>query len=115
MEGLDELRINTTTVSLYATEKLTITYEAYNLNRHILLSCSLRPLSITMEKYDILIYHTIYLYILNIGVYASTPRWWRVAAGTCRRNYGFVSLCIVCAKVVFNLISLHRTNNVKIL
>lgn len=36
-----------------------------------------------------------------------------MAAGTCWRNYGFVSLCIVCANV--NLISLHGTNNVTIL
>jgi hypothetical protein len=46
------MRINKNTVRWYATEKITITYEAYNLNKQTFLGCSLYPLRITMEIHD---------------------------------------------------------------
>ena len=55
------MRVNKTTVRLYATEALKITYHAYNLNKPILLGSSLRPLNVTMETYDTISITSIFL------------------------------------------------------
>jgi hypothetical protein len=46
------MRINKNTVRWYATEKITITYQVYNLNTQTFIGCSSYPLSIKIETHD---------------------------------------------------------------